>query len=121
MAQQVPERKRPSSLEAYDLCVRGRALFSQSPQAALEARLLFERAIALDPGFSEAHRWLAISIHMGSVAGGQPRESAIQLALATALKAVELDLTTQVLIGRSVYCWRQSGVGQKRKQSSLPH
>jgi TolB-like protein/class 3 adenylate cyclase len=51
---QIPERKRSPNLEAYDLCVRGRALILQSPQAGREARLMFERAIALDPGFASA-------------------------------------------------------------------
>ena len=60
-AKQIPERKKPTNLEAYDLCVRGRALCLQSPQAGKEAQLMFEEAIALDPNFAEAHRWLAFS------------------------------------------------------------
>src|SRR6185312_7498009 len=38
-ATRLPERKKATNLEAYDLCVRGRALAFESPQAAREARL----------------------------------------------------------------------------------
>jgi TolB-like protein len=84
----VPERRRPASLEAYDLCVRGRALVPRSPQASREARLLFERAIILDPDYAEAHRWLALGL---STSWGEPLETNRQLALSTALKAISLD------------------------------
>jgi len=90
-AAQIPERKRPANLEAYDLCVRGRALVLQSPQAGREARLMFERAIALDPEFAEAHRWLALSLEISWLLGGEPMEPHRRLALATAQKAVALD------------------------------
>src|SRR5262249_43391259 len=43
-----PGRKRPASLEAYDLCVRARRLSGISRQSAHEARVLLERAISLD-------------------------------------------------------------------------
>jgi len=89
-AAQIPERKRPANLEAYDLCVRGRALISQSPLSGREARLLFERAIALDPGFAEAHRWLAVVLQTASL-WGDPMEPDRRLALVTAQKAAELD------------------------------
>jgi len=86
-----PERKRPTSLEVYDLCVRGRALMLRSPEAAREARLLFERAIALDPELAEAHSWLAFSLIAGAAVLGDPLEPNRRLALATAQKAVALD------------------------------
>jgi TolB-like protein len=89
-AAQTPKRRRPANLEAYDLCVRGRALISRSPLAGREARLLFERAIALDPGFAEAHRWLAVILQTASL-WGESTESNRRLALATARKAAELD------------------------------
>jgi TolB-like protein len=88
---QIPERKRPPNLEAYDLCVRGRALIFQSSQTGREARLMFERAIALDPGFAEAHRLLAFSLHHSWLIWGEPMAPNRQLALATAQKAVALD------------------------------
>jgi TolB-like protein len=87
----TPERKRPTNLEAYDLCVRGRALLFQSGQAAREARLMFQRAIALDPEFAEAHRWIALTLLDSWLLWGEPLEPNLQMAVAAAQKAVMLD------------------------------
>jgi TolB-like protein/Tfp pilus assembly protein PilF len=86
-----PPRNRPTSLEAYDLCVRARKLIDDSPQAAREAHLMLTRAIALDPGYAEAHRWLAMNHWMGWVHWGEPVEPARSAALDMARKAVALD------------------------------
>lgn len=86
-----PTRKRPASLEAYDLCVRGRLLVAQSPQAAREARLLLQRAIALDPGYAEAHRWLAFYLWEAWLVWGEPMEKHRKVAVETAERAVALD------------------------------
>jgi TolB-like protein len=90
-AMQLPERKKPRNLEAYDLCLRGRALFLQSPQAAREARLMFERAIALDAEFAEPHRWLAFSLSTAWLLMGEPKEPNHRLAFAAVQKALALD------------------------------
>jgi TolB-like protein/cytochrome c-type biogenesis protein CcmH/NrfG len=92
-AAQLPERRRPANMEAYDLCVRGRAIFSHfhSPQDAREQRLLLERAIALEPEFAEAHRLLAISYSAAWLFGGEPREPNLRLGIAEAQKALALD------------------------------
>jgi TolB-like protein/class 3 adenylate cyclase/Flp pilus assembly protein TadD len=87
----MPDRKRPSNMEAYDLCVHGRTLLLQSPQGAREARLMFERAITLDPEFAEAHRWLALSWSAGWQLAGEPRETNLQLAVEAAQNALALD------------------------------
>jgi tetratricopeptide (TPR) repeat protein len=52
---------------------------------------MFERAIALDPQYAEAHRLLAYSLHSAWKLGGEPLEPSHRLALATAQKAVALD------------------------------
>jgi TolB-like protein/cytochrome c-type biogenesis protein CcmH/NrfG len=88
---QMPERKRPTSLEAYDLCVRGRALMFQSGSAAREARLMFERAIALDPEFAEPYRWIALNLIDSWLLWGEPLEPNLQRAVAAGQKAVTLD------------------------------
>jgi tetratricopeptide (TPR) repeat protein len=85
------ERRRPTNLEAYDLCMRGRTLVLQSPEGTREARLLFERAVALEPTFAEAHRWLALSLNAAWVLQGEPIEPNRLKSLAEATKAVELD------------------------------
>jgi hypothetical protein len=59
-------------------------LLLQSPQGAREARLMFERAIALDPEFAEAHRWLALSWEAGWGLGGEPKEPNLRLGIEAA-------------------------------------
>lgn len=84
-------RRRPKSLEAYDLCVRARRLMDDTPQAAQEAHLLLTRAILLDPDYAEAYRWLALNHWMGWVHSGGPSEAFRGTALELARKAVALD------------------------------
>jgi TolB-like protein len=86
-----PPRRRPKSLEAYDLCVRARRLMDDTPQAAQEAHLLLTRAISLDPDYAEAYRWLALNHWMGWVHSGGPTETSRGIALELARKAVALD------------------------------
>lgn len=86
-----PARNRPRSMEAYDLCVRARKLDEESPQAAREARLLLQRAIALDPLYAEAHRYLALNRWLGWVHWGEAVDVNRQEAVEFARKAVALD------------------------------
>jgi TolB-like protein/cytochrome c-type biogenesis protein CcmH/NrfG len=86
-----PPRNRPTSLEAYDLCVRARKLIDDSPQTSREAHLMLTRAIALDPDYAEAHRWLAMNHWMGWVHWGAPIEPNRRIALELARKAVAID------------------------------
>lgn len=84
-------RNRPRNLEAYDLCVRARKLIDVSPETAREAHLMLTRAVALDPDYAEAYRWLAMNHWMGWVHWGEPIEPARSLALDLARKAVAID------------------------------
>jgi TolB-like protein/cytochrome c-type biogenesis protein CcmH/NrfG len=86
-----PPRRRPKSLEAYDLCVRARRLMDDTPQVAREAHLLLTRAISLDPDYAEAYRWLALNHWMGGVHSGGPTVAARGIALELARKAVAID------------------------------
>ncbi|WP_172221605.1 winged helix-turn-helix domain-containing tetratricopeptide repeat protein [Mesorhizobium sp. NZP2077] len=86
-----PPRNRPNNLEAYDLCVRARKLIDDSPQTAREAHLMLTRALALDPDYAEAHRWLAMNHWMGWVHWGEPVEPNRRMALQLARKAVAID------------------------------
>ncbi|ACP22273.1 hypothetical protein NGR_b08170 (plasmid) [Sinorhizobium fredii NGR234] len=63
--------------------MRGRALVNQSVKANIRARLLIERSIELDPGFADAHAWLAVS-DLCDLAAGQ-RAVSLDPFLATAL------------------------------------
>ena len=86
-----PARNRPKNIEAYDLCVRARKLHEQSPQAAREAHLLLQQAIALDPGYAEAYRDLSLNLLIGWLLWGEPMEPNRHRAVAAAEKAVTLD------------------------------
>jgi TolB-like protein/class 3 adenylate cyclase len=90
-ASNLKERYRPANLEAYELCLRGRAEWARSPEAGVEAIPLFERAIALDPNYAEAYRWLAISQSDAWAYMNRPMEPFRQLSMTSARKAVELD------------------------------
>ena len=86
-----PPRYKPKSMEAYDLCVRARILTEVSTQAAREAHLLLQRAIALDPNYAEAHRRLALTRLLLWVHWGEPMEPSRRMAAESAQKAVALD------------------------------
>jgi TolB-like protein len=84
-----PPRTRPTDLRAYDL--RARALIRRSPEAEREATLLLQQAIALDPGYAEAHRWLAFNLWTTWVHCGGPIEPNRHQDVELAERAVALD------------------------------
>ena len=86
-----PERNRPATLAAYELCVRGRALIGQMLYAQKEGCVLLRRAIELDPGYAEAHRWLALALWAEWRDGDDSGAAGLHMALATAERAVALD------------------------------
>jgi TolB-like protein len=53
-------RKPPASLAAYDCVLQGNAQAWSDPKGAAEATRLFEKAIAIDPGYGFAHALLAV-------------------------------------------------------------
>jgi tetratricopeptide (TPR) repeat protein len=78
--------------QAYDLVLRGiERLVRFTPQTTIEARGLFERAVAIDPGFVRAYTNLAltywrISGSGGTEAGGEaPRRASEYAQIALAL------------------------------------
>jgi TolB-like protein len=87
----LKERYRPANLEAYDLCLRGRAAWAHSTEAGVEAIPLFEQAIALDPHYAEAYRFLAANQTNAWVYMNRPMVPFRQQSMASASKAVELD------------------------------
>ncbi|ANL33705.1 MULTISPECIES: tetratricopeptide repeat protein [Rhizobium] len=91
---ELPPRKRPKSLEAYDICVRGRSLissFTSFPEAIREAQILLERAILIEPEYSEASRWLAFVHRQLWAHSIEPSDENRSRALELARRAVQLD------------------------------
>jgi TolB-like protein len=87
----VMERYRPSSLEAYDLCVRARTLWVHDKPSTQIGQSLLEHAIALDPSYCEAHWRMAIALTHSWLHWGDPEEPNRSNAIAHARRAVELD------------------------------
>jgi TolB-like protein len=86
-----PERNRPTTLAAYELCVRGRTLIGQTLYAQREGRVLLRRAVELDPGYAEAHRWLALGLWAEWRNADDSEAADLHTALTTAERAVALD------------------------------
>jgi TolB-like protein/class 3 adenylate cyclase/cytochrome c-type biogenesis protein CcmH/NrfG len=91
VAARLPERYRPASLAAHDLCLRGRAAWAHSAEAGVAACSLFEEAIRLDPDYAEAHRWLALGQSIGWLHMDGPEHKLRASSMASARKAVALD------------------------------
>jgi TolB-like protein len=57
-------RKRPESLDAYDLVLRAQAdVYSGMPERSAKALVLLERALTLDPTYALAHAFAAMCRH----------------------------------------------------------
>lgn len=56
-------RKPPANLEAYDCVLRAQAaeMRTGDPEAEAEMRQLYEKAVALDPGYGRAHAGMAVA------------------------------------------------------------
>lgn len=58
------ERKRPDSLDAYDLVLQAQAdIYSGMPERSAKALVLLERALALDPDYALGHGLAAMGYH----------------------------------------------------------
>ena len=84
------------SLQAYELVLQGRARYQRDktdPAAVGEARLLFARAVALDPGYAAAHAQLGLMDIVEHMNGVAREEGGGDLAagLAQAREAIRLE------------------------------
>lgn len=96
-------RRPPASLDAYDLCLRGRELHGRARKAdTLLAREMFDRAIAADPDYAAAYAWQAYTVQRGFTHWwGEPRgEAALAPALALARRAVEIEPDSSLCLSR---------------------
>jgi tetratricopeptide (TPR) repeat protein len=85
------KRYKPTNMEAFDLCMKGRKECWVSMEAGTRARETFRQVIALDPHYAEAWRWLALGNAMSWLHFGGPMEPARSNSIVEAKKAVELD------------------------------
>jgi tetratricopeptide (TPR) repeat protein len=88
--------KPPSSLEAYDIVLRGRDLLGRVNRTAnSQARALFRRAIELDPGYAPAYVGLG-RVELNGVMQGWTAdpEAALQRAENLGQKAIAIDSTS---------------------------
>lgn len=98
-------RKAPGDLRAYECWLRGIALLrTASPDSHAEARLLFGRALQLDPGFARAEAGLSLSwFNEWSCLSWHRWEETEAAAFEHARRAVALDETdhvAQFILGR---------------------
>jgi TolB-like protein/Tfp pilus assembly protein PilF len=100
------KRRPPASLDAYDLCLRGRELHAQATEAAtLAAREMFDRAIAADPDYAPAYALNAFTVQRAVTHGwGTPRgRAALDLALSLAHRAVALEPASSLCLVRLAF------------------
>ena len=103
-------RPEPVNVEVYDLILRGREKFMEfSKDAADEAMVLYDRALAIDPGYAPVYARLGqIYVAQGRLGWSDEREAIEQKAFEYAKKAIELDdklpFAHGVLAG--IYLWR---------------
>lgn len=70
------KRKRPDSLDAYDLVLRALPdVYSRMPEQSKKALVLLERALALDPNYALAHACAAQCNHALFLRGGHHDEN----------------------------------------------
>jgi eukaryotic-like serine/threonine-protein kinase len=85
-------RRGTTNVQAYTLWLQGRHLWNRRVEAALaESAELFGRAIALDPGYAQAHAGLADAFVMLGVYGALAPREAMERARAASERALHLD------------------------------
>jgi TolB-like protein len=96
----------PASLDAYDLCLRGRDFHDKGTEAGtLAAREMFDRAIAADPDYAPAYALNAFAVQRAITHGwGEPRgKAALDLALDLAHRAVALEPSSSLCLSRLAF------------------
>jgi adenylate cyclase len=85
-------RKHTANLEAYDAYLRGMELCARiTPETAVQARQMFEKAVALDPQYAEAYAWLSANYYTEWVWRWSTDPQTLERAFELAQKAVALD------------------------------
>jgi serine/threonine-protein kinase len=90
-AERARVRHGTTSVEAYELFLKGRAFQYQRGGAIVTAIGCFEQAIALDPGYAEALAWMADSYRLLGTYGMAPSAEVMPRAKVAAEKALAID------------------------------
>jgi adenylate cyclase len=87
--------KKPENLQAYELVLKGVDIWLRfTPEANREAAVLFDKAIALDPGYARAHAVLAwVHLNDNRYLWSEDPQRSLGLAYDLARKSVALDDT----------------------------
>jgi hypothetical protein len=102
----LARRRPPASLDAYDLCLRGRELHFRGTEAdTLLAREMFDRAIEADPDYAPAYAWQAYTVQRGFTHWwGEPRgPAALPPALGLAQRAVAIEPDSPLCVSRLAF------------------
>src|SRR2546425_10464632 len=85
-------RKTTDNLEAYDYVLRGVESFGRyTIETTVQARLMFEKAVALDPQYAEAYMWLGSAYSQEWILRRGADPQILERALALAQQALALD------------------------------
>lgn len=85
-----PGRGGTSSVQAYELLLKGRALLIQRGRYILKAIPYFEQALELDPNYAEAMAWLADACRLMGTMGAAPSTEVMPRAKAIAGQALSI-------------------------------
>ena len=129
LAHPVSHAARPTAnAEAYHLWLKARYhTLRQTPPEILRSRELFERAIAIDPGFARAHLGLAESWWEGACFGIDRPRDAVAIGRQSVLKALEIDGTLGeahsmlgIYLGVHDFDWEAAGHAFRRAVELSP-
>jgi adenylate cyclase len=85
-------KKDTDNLEAYDYILRGMEYqYSVTKEANIQARQMFEKALALDPGYALGYSWLGRSLWLDWVFGWSQDPRTLERTHELAQKAIALD------------------------------
>ena len=102
--------KGTDSLEAYDCSLRGLDYFYRfTKEANAQARVMFERAIDLDPEYALAYSWLGFTHWMEWAFGWSQDPQSLEQAFELAQRATSLDdsvFAAHSLLGK-VHLWKK--------------
>jgi TolB-like protein/DNA-binding winged helix-turn-helix (wHTH) protein/Tfp pilus assembly protein PilF len=103
-------RKHTDNLEAYDTFLRGVESYNRTTKEAnAQARLLFEKAVTLDPQYAEAYAYQGWTYWLEWGLRWSADPQTLERAFALARQAVALDdsLPTAHSVLSNVYTWKQ--------------